>query len=957
MNLWGAIRGSSAQATNRCNSRSPRLGFEQLETRETLSVFAFVDSEPKLASEHPAETAAAIEAVLAVDQPFRVSPGTQLTFTGMGKGGSGKYEFRFLLRSHRGGWEVVRDYSESPTWRWDTSGFDSDLFYAQVHVRSTGSSARSEATAAPIPIILADVSAATGARLVSDQSSHVVPGTTVRFEATASGGAGRYEFQFRQRSSQEGWRIVQDYSFEPHWSWSTSNLPTDSYLTQVLVRSAGSPALREAASAPVTHIVAVHPAAIGATLSSNHEGRVAPGTTVEFHGEGQGASGEFEFRFLRRSENDGWKVARDYSPDPNWAWDTAGGSSDLFFVQLHVRSAGSPAKFEARATPIELLVSEHLPATGVLLESDQPLVVSAGSKIRFTGSGIGGTGEYEFRFRLKSENGAWETVRDYDVNRFWNWDTTGSVEDRYYVQLHVRAKGSRSLRDASAVPIVHDVAGLPQASNVGLLLSIASPVRVGEQPTLRATGNNGDQVEFQFRFLTDDGNWVLIREYDRSPTATWNTTLVTPGVYEVRVDARKSRPLGRSLSETSHVDLIEVRENAEQLWDRLVRDYLQSDLWSDRDAYDAGHTLMIPLQAAFQSGNRVWLQQFADHFSEMLNAGAPTESLLARLQYYYVASRFMHLAASHDREALIPPSLPKMLSAEVVSLWQDVPAWQWARQPFEGGMRERLDWKLNTSEVRFSFYRAIISQELYVLAIASEIRAYERESAANVAPHHVIDEMLQVAFTIFSQEVVQTGTGGWLLQPGIWTDHPDYAYSGHPAIAADLPPAPVPGIATDTSHSHRLPVWLTSLGQAYGPESDLRAFYQELISGLEVQFYDTVLVPPNNEIASYRTTNYMDGANTIYRYRHATQGANNGFGPYELSGTLTFGWWAFLDTDRIRAVYGHVASQFPLDSSVLDSYVGPNTSRERHPSVTLPAAFTNGFRELITLLASSLRGV
>ena len=94
----------------------------------------------------------------------------------------------------------------------------------------------------------------------------------------------------------------------------------------------------------------------------------------------------------------------------------------------------------------------------------------------------------------------------------------------------------------------------------------------------------------------------------------------------------------------------------------------------------------------------------------------------------------------------------------------------------------------------------------------------------------------------------------------------------------------------------------------------------------------------------------MDGWNGVYRWGHTTQTSNNGFGPYELSGSLIEGWWGFLEDREINAIFMNISNTFPLADEVISLYIGPNTTRNRHQLVTYPNYFTNGFTELNVLL-------
>jgi hypothetical protein len=62
--------------------------------------------------------------------------GTTVTFTGQADGGSGYYQYKFLLRSTDGIWSIVQDYSSSNSYTWNaTDNIDS----IGVHARNEGS--------------------------------------------------------------------------------------------------------------------------------------------------------------------------------------------------------------------------------------------------------------------------------------------------------------------------------------------------------------------------------------------------------------------------------------------------------------------------------------------------------------------------------------------------------------------------------------------------------------------------------------------------------------------------------------------------------------------------------------------------------------------------------------------------------------------------------------------------
>lgn len=379
----------------------------------------------------------------------------------------------------------------------------------------------------------------------------------------------------------------------------------------------------------------------------------------------------------------------------------------------------------------------------------------------------------------------------------------------------------------------------------------------------------------------------------------------------------------------------------------VTSELLAQPLWIERDAYDASHNLMVPMHAAFSVADPREVDRYVEFFRTLEATGM--ESLVPdrfhRLQFLYFYSRFIALLAS--REGCSQRALSH--HATVRSLWSAIvmaPAWQWDRPDFPT-LFDRVRWKLDQTEVAYSYYRAITDEDLYGLAIGADL--------ANVASQCALEEIQQytdslaLARVIFSQEITPTAAGGWVLQKGAWTDHPDYAFAGHEQVAPDLQPAPVPGISPDSSHSFRLPLVLISFACAEEPGSAFRELFFRRTGELALQWSLRTVVMPDSSFRGVRMTNFMDGENGVYRYGYVTQGPGNGFGAYELSGSLNIGWWAFLGL-AAEPVYGAQLASLPFADEVLASYVGPNTTRIRNPAFTEPAFYQG---ELIHEILSS----
>lgn len=393
------------------------------------------------------------------------------------------------------------------------------------------------------------------------------------------------------------------------------------------------------------------------------------------------------------------------------------------------------------------------------------------------------------------------------------------------------------------------------------------------------------------------------------------------------------------------------------LWNNKVTAGLKTPLWAKGNAYNAGHYYMLPLHAAFQFNNYEWQQQFAQHFERFVSDGKyevePTR--LYRMQYYYLASWFMILATESGQDTLIPEGLFDIVYDDIDNIWNNdpMPVWAFPGITLNGfnNLRSRVLWKLYTVQIpEITYHRAIIDAEKYTFAIAANLKTYMQYNNADTLPkNQTIDDILEFTYIVFNRRVVWNETGGWLLQPGFWTNHDDFKYAGY-FHKINPQPLPVENIAEDVSHSHRTALWLKSFAKA--SDENEREFYDSLLMGLEKQFFDYALLEPTDSVNTYLTFNYMNGWNGLYRWNYNKEKPNTGFGPHELSGTLLLGWWTFLGSERIKEVYSELSNRFPIPDNILAIY---QLRTGNEPLKDDSSWFLNGWAELNTRLAAVLR--
>jgi P2-related tail formation protein len=295
-------------------------------------------------------TGATIAATPASPKPV----GTSVIFSATGSGGSGTYEYEFQM--HNGtSWSIVQSYTSASNWVWNSAAATPGNYTVQVSVRSAGSTAAFEATAATafsLTPVVSPPAPATGATLTASPTAPQPVGTSVVFTAGGVGGSGTYEYEFNVHNG-TSWTKVQNFSTVNSWVWNTTGAATGSYTIQVNVRSAGSTAAFEGfvtTGYTLTPAVVAPAPATGATISATPASPQPAGTPfVVFSAAGSGGSGTYEYEFWVHN-GVSWSKVQSYSSTANFAWNTSALATGVYTIQVNVRSAGSSAAFEAVGT-------------------------------------------------------------------------------------------------------------------------------------------------------------------------------------------------------------------------------------------------------------------------------------------------------------------------------------------------------------------------------------------------------------------------------------------------------------------------------------------------------------------------------------------------------------------------------------------------------------------------------
>lgn len=266
-------------------------------------------------------------------------------------------------------------------------------------------------------------------------------GSIYQLEARTSGGNRRYEYRFEVKTTATGNKIqlLQGFSSNRTVKWDTSGFEGKNWI-RVTTRSIGSCGLS------TRKWVAAHVTAVGSVESlvviRDRPSPQIEGGCYNIEATAQGGSGEHEYRFELKSSASGevYQVLQDYSSENTLRWDTFG-FVGLNVIRVSARSSGS------QDIPVRRRVNTYVNPQGAadavrLIRTPLP-PQAEGAIYSFSVNGIGGSGNYEYRFEVKSLESVagYQLLQDYQLHNKLSWNSKG-FRGRTLIRVSVRNAGS-----------------------------------------------------------------------------------------------------------------------------------------------------------------------------------------------------------------------------------------------------------------------------------------------------------------------------------------------------------------------------------------------------------------------------------------------------------------------------------------------------------------------------------
>lgn len=101
-----------------------------------------------------------------------------------------------------------------------------------------------------------------------------------------------------------------------------------------------------------------------------------------------------------------------------------------------------------------------------------------------------------------------------------------------------------------------------------------------------------------------------------------------------------------STEKSTHYSISEIGSSSDE-WNKTIATLIKEPLWNLRDAYDASHTLMVPMHFAFASADIKGIKQFEYLMSKFARQELPGGQL-NQAQWLYFVTRYLALKAEFN---------------------------------------------------------------------------------------------------------------------------------------------------------------------------------------------------------------------------------------------------------------------------------------------------------------------
>ena len=463
-----------------------------------------------------------------------------ITFTAQASD-TGVYEYQFSLQgpSTNNIAQVASPYSLNNAWIWNSSNVDEGDSTISVEMRVAGSvNGATQMTSMAYTIGTPPVESVT----LSASQIPTVAGQSTQFTASAVGGSGSTEYRFTVQSPSTNNipQVVQNYSINAIFDWSSTSTDVGDSTITVDARNVGA-AQDSEATASQSYTLVSQVASTGVTLTADLPSPQKAGTTITFTAQATGGNvGEYEYRFSRYFN--GAYIDEIYGPSNTYTLatteaDSLGGHS----VYVYARNKGSSVNFDSYTYQYMTIQTGIEPLTGLTGSIASTSPISAGTNVVLTAQASGGNvGEYEYYFSHQAPGWVTTTTTYGPSNTYTIPTTEADSIGRHYVYIYARNKGSTASYESYAYKYFDVKSSIIPVSSVSLVSDIPATQLAGAtfNFTAQAAGGTGNYEYYFSHTGPDTGGAYVNTTYSSSASYTLATNEASVGVHYVIVYAR-----------------------------------------------------------------------------------------------------------------------------------------------------------------------------------------------------------------------------------------------------------------------------------------------------------------------------------------------------------------------------------------------------------------------------------
>ena len=440
----------------------------------------------------------ALAATLTATPSGSTTVGSQVKLTANAAGGSGNYQYKFVLCTEEGAWVKLQDYGTSNTCTWTPDKAGKYTLYAGV-TDSKGTYKRAE-----LPFEVKVKEGDLDASLTASPSGSVTVGKLVKLTANATGGSGIYQYKFVLCTEDGNWVQLQDYGTSNNYIWKPDK--AGKYTLYVGVTDSKGTYKKEG----IPFEVKEKPVEIKATLTAGSSNSATVGSQVKLTANATGGSGSFKYKFVICTEEGKWEQLQDYGTSNTYTWTANKAGKHTLYVGV----TDSKGTYKRASLPFEVKAGEG--GLEAALTSTVSGIITSGSQMKLTANAAGGSGEYTYKFVICTEDGVWEQLQAYGTSNTYTWTANKAGKHTLYVGV-TDSKGNYRRAE---LPI--EVKAKEGELDAILTATPSGSAAVGSQVklTANATGGSGD-YKYKFVICTEDGVWELLQDYGTASTYTW----------------------------------------------------------------------------------------------------------------------------------------------------------------------------------------------------------------------------------------------------------------------------------------------------------------------------------------------------------------------------------------------------------------------------------------------------